>query len=183
MGPRTVFVDGYNVIRNTPALTALERVNMEAGRDALLARLVARYRHTPHQLVVVFDGDGARESSQPMPGFGRGRVIFSRGDETADNVIVRMAAEVCDAGREAVVYTNDLEVRLRAEQHGATPARVKDLHELHGGMEGAPRLLRKRFIHQQAVRREQQDEDAEARAAARKKGNAHRTPRKRGGGQ
>lgn len=175
MGLRTVFVDGYNCIRNTPALAAVERVNMAAGRDALLHSLVARYRHTPHQLVIVFDGDGAGETNQPVAGFGRGRVIFSRRDETADSVIVRMAAAVCDAGREAVVYSNDREIRLEAGRRGATTARVDDLP---GG--GAPRLLRKRFTHQQAVRREQEDVDTEARAARRKKGNGRRAPRKRG---
>lgn len=177
MGLRTVFVDGYNCIRNTPTLAAVERVNMAAGRDALLQSLVARYRHTPHQLVIVFDGDGAGETSQLVAGFSRGRVIFSRRDETADSVIVRMAAAVCDAGREAVVYSNDREIRLEAGRRGATTARVDDLL---GGMNGAPRLLRKRFTHQQAVRREQEDVDTEARAATRKKGNGRRAPRKRG---
>ena len=177
MGPRTVFVDGYNVIRNTPALALVERVNMAAGRDALLTRLVARFRHTPHSLVVVFDGDGIGETSQPVAGFARGRVIFSRRDETADSVIIRMIADVCDAGREAMVYTNDREVLHGAERHGAAPARVD---ELRSGMEGGPRLLRKRFSHQQAVRREWEDVDPDARAAERKKGNGRRAPRKRG---
>ena len=33
-GPRTIYVDGYNVIRNTPALLQAERVSLAAGRDA-----------------------------------------------------------------------------------------------------------------------------------------------------
>jgi predicted RNA-binding protein with PIN domain len=180
MKPRTVFVDGYNVIRNTPALKDIERrIGMDAGRDALLRRLVARYRHTPHQLVVVFDGDGSAESSQPIAGYGRGRVIFSQRGEKADTVILRLASVARGAGQDTVVFTNDVEVRLGAEAHGAMTARTDDLRE---AMEEAPRLLRKRFTHQQAVRREMEKdaEDAEARAMARKKGNPHRAPRKRG---
>lgn len=176
MGPRTVFVDGYNVIRNTPALAELERVNMEAGREALLRRLIARYRHTPYEVVIVFDGADERETSQPVTGFSRGRVIFSRCGEKADSVIIRMSADACGAGREAVVYSNDGEVRLGAAAGGAKAARADDLRE---DMKSAPRLLRKRFIHQQAVRREQDDVDAEARAAARQKGNARRSSRRR----
>ncbi len=180
MGPHTVFVDGYNYIRNTPALAEVERLNMEAGRAALIQRLVSRYRHTPHQVVVVFDGDGASETSHPVAGFERGRVIFSRRGEKADHVIVRLAAEVCGSGREAVVYSNDREVRLESERHGAVTARVDDLQD---GATGAAGLLRKRFTHQRAVRREWEDVDAETRAAARKKGNAHHAPRRRGRGQ
>jgi hypothetical protein len=89
-----------------------------------------------------------------------------------------MAADVCDAGREAVVYSNDGEVRLGASAGGATAARADDLRR---EMAAAPRLIQKRFSHQQAIRREMEKdgEDAEARAAARKKGNARRTPRNR----
>ncbi len=178
MGPRTIFVDGYNMIHTTPALAALHRRDIEAGRDALVRRLSASYRHTPHQLVVVFDGDGTAESSQPISGFGRGRVVFSRRGETADSVIVRMARGVREAGREAVIYSNDGEVRLGAEAAGATAARADDLRDALGA---APRLLRKRFTHHQAVRREMErdSDDAEARAASRKKGNPRRAPRKR----
>jgi uncharacterized protein len=182
IGSRTVFVDGYNCILTTPALGALSRRDMAAARAALLRRVVSRYRHTPYDVVIVFDGDGASETSQPIEGFGRGRVIFSRRDEKADDVIVRMAAGVCDAGREAVVYSNDGEVRLGAAAGGATAARADDLRR---DMAAAPRLLQKRFTHQQAVRREMERdaEDAEARAAVRKKGNARRSSRRRGRGQ
>ncbi|HEU0026209.1 MAG TPA: NYN domain-containing protein [Ktedonobacterales bacterium] len=182
MGPRTVFVDGYNLILTAPALDLVSQRDMASARAALLQRVVSRYRHTPYDVVIVFDGDGTGETSQPIAGFTRGRVIFSRRGEKADDVIVRMAADVCDAGREAMVYSNDGEVRLGAIAGGATAARADDLRR---DMAAAPRLLQKRFIHQQAVRREleRDAEDAEARAAARKKGNARRASRKRGRGQ
>ncbi len=182
MGPRTVFVDGYNMILTTPALAALHWRDMAAARGALLQRVIGRYRHTPYEVVIVFDGDGARETSEPAPGFARGRVIFSKCGEKADSVIVRMATAVCDAGREAVVYSNDGEVRVGAAAGGASVARADDLRR---DLAAAPRLLQKRFTHQQAVRREMEkdDQDAEARAAARKKGNGRRAPRKRGSGQ
>ncbi|HEX9037150.1 MAG TPA: NYN domain-containing protein [Ktedonobacterales bacterium] len=174
MGARTVFVDGYNVIRATPALTTLFHRDIGAAREALLRQVVAQHRHTPHRVVVVFDGDGPSESHQPIAGFSRGQVTYSRAGETADNVIVRMSAAVCDAGGEALVVSNDFGVRDGAERQGARSARV-------AGPAGAPRLIRQRFTHQQAVRREleQDGEDAEARAATRRKGNPRQSPRDR----
>lgn len=177
MGPRMILVDGYNVIKNTPSLAAIERGSLDAGRQALIKRLVALYRHTPHRLVIVFDGDGPAESSQPVAGYARGKVVFSRRGEKADQVIIRLAAEASADHCEAVVFSDDLEVRLGAERHGAQTARVDDARRR---MDEAPRLLRKRFSHQQNVRREMEGDDRDEQAQARRKGNARRTPRGRG---
>jgi predicted RNA-binding protein with PIN domain len=177
MRPRAIFVDGYNLIYATPAFATLLRADSDAARAALLQRLVSRYRHTPHEVIVVFDGAGTAQTSQAIAGFTRGRVVFSASEETADSVIVRLATEWRETGGEAIVYSNDGEVRLGAERGGAVAASADDLR---AEMISAPRLLRKRFTHQQAVRRDwSADGDAEERAAARKKGNARRPPRKR----
>ena len=175
---RTVFVDGHNLIGATPALAALQRRALAAAREALTQRIVARYRHTPHQVVIVFDGDGESETNQPISGFTRGRVVYSWRGETADSVIVRLCAEVCASGREAAVYSNDGEVRYGAAASGAQAARADDLRR---EMAAGPRLLRQRFAHHQAVRREleRDSEDADARASARKRGNPRRLPRNR----
>src|SRR5260370_23555665 len=80
--PETLLVDGYNVIRRTPALAAAERHSLAGGRDALLTALRASYRHTAHTVILVFDCDGDAEAGQPFGGC-RGRVIFSRHHEPA----------------------------------------------------------------------------------------------------
>ncbi|SRR5487761_1914449 len=180
-GPRTIYVDGYNVIRNTPALSQAERISLADGRAALLASLATRYRHTPHHVVVVFDGAGSAESLQAFPGLARGQVIFSRQDETADAVIIRLAAEARLAGAEVSVISDDSAVRGGARAHGAATARVGDLKRR---TDEAPRLLRKRFAQQIALKRKQasEDDDDDATDARRrgKSGNPRRAPRKRG---
>jgi uncharacterized protein len=181
MGPRTIYVDGYNVIRNTPALTQAERKSLAAGRDALLARLTARYRHTPHRVVVVFDGDGSAESAQPFPGLSRGTIIFSRTGESADAVIIRLAEQARQEGCDVSVVSDDGEVREGVSQHGAATARVDDLQRR---MDEAPRLLRKRFTHQIVVKRILAEDEATDDANGRRgkghgKGASRRAPRKR----
>ena len=178
-GERTIFVDGYYVIRNTPALAHAERAGgLPAGREALLAQLAARYRHTPWRVVAVFDGDGAAESAQPWPSLSRGTVVFSCAGESADSVIARLSERACATGGEVSVISDDLEVRESARQRGATPARVNDLRRR---MEQGPRLLHKRFTHQQAVKRilAGDEEGRDEARRRREKGNPRRAPRKR----
>src|SRR5579871_1949325 len=73
LGPRTILIDGYNAIRRTPSLAAAERISLEEGRAALLVQVVARYRATPHTVIVVFDGSGETEHSEPLARRTRGR--------------------------------------------------------------------------------------------------------------
>src|SRR5258706_8570576 len=117
MEPKTLLVDGYNVIRRTPALAAAERHSRAGGRDALLTALRASYRHTAHTVIVVFDGDGDAEASQPFGGC-RGRVIFSRHDEPADAVLARLAHELAETGARFTVVSDDLEVQRGSRASG-----------------------------------------------------------------
>ena len=83
MGPRTILIDGYNAIRRTPSLAAAECISLDAGRTALLVQVIAHYRPTPHTVIVVFDGDGETERSEPIARRTRGRVVFSRRAESS----------------------------------------------------------------------------------------------------
>lgn len=178
-GVRMILVDGYNVIRNTPALAYAERAGgLAAGRAALLERLAARYRHQQYyRVVVVFDGANTAESAQAFPGLAHGRVIFSCAGESADAVIVRMAAEARGAGHEVSVISDDGEVRDGAGRHGAATVRVGDLQRR---LDKTPRLIEKRFKDRLAEQRylagKDEDDDEPQR---RDKGNSHRAPRKR----
>ena len=191
-GQQLILVDGYNVIRNTPGLARAEAISLEHGRTALLERLTARYRHTPHRVVVVFDGDGGAESVQPMRAWSRGQVIFTRRGETADEVICRLAANAANpthapgadladcAMMQTVVVSDDFEVRQGASSRGATPARVG---ELTARMSEGPRHLAKQATHRIFVRSQlaaEADDDTAPRQHPRK-GTAHRAPRRRGG--
>lgn len=176
MGPRVIFVDGYNVIRNTPGLAQAERASLAAGREALIERLRGRYRSTPHRVVVVFDGDGLSESVQPIRGLSCGQVIFTCAGETADAAIARMMAfETSDT---VTVVSDDLEVRLNAATQGADTACV---NELARHLNAAPRHLMKRHQHQAYIRHQldaEADEDALSRRHPRT-GNPHKAPRRR----
>jgi uncharacterized protein len=111
-----ILVDGYNVIKNSGLFHATGG-NLTMAREALLAQLVQRYRHTPHHVIVVFDGKGAHQEETHER---RIRVIYSRYGESADSVIARLAAEARRAGREFALYTNDREVQHAAVSHSGS---------------------------------------------------------------
>ncbi len=173
MGPKLILIDGYNVIRNMPGLAAAERASLAGGRDALLAQVTARFRHTPHQVIVVFDGDGPVETRQGIARMSRGQVVFTRRGETADATIGRLAAQGQSEGKSVVVCTNDLAVRTEIAGFGAQNASVP---ELGRALNAAPKHIARRFRHQQAVRKQWESADEEAPRP--RKGNPRRAPKR-----
>ncbi|MDE2449548.1 MAG: NYN domain-containing protein [Gammaproteobacteria bacterium] len=185
MEPRLILIDGYNVIRNTPGLAAADRASLAAGRDGLLQRVVATYRHTPHRVIVVFDGDRQTETIVALPGRARGQVIYTPHGVTADVKIERLAVEAEARGERVTAVSGDFEVRLGATQAGARSARPE---ELAGRLNQPSRDLAKRARHRAAVRaqldardEDQEGQDARGPGGGRKKGNPRRSPRRRRG--
>jgi predicted RNA-binding protein with PIN domain len=175
MEPRTILIDGYNVIRNTPGLIAAERLGLAAGRDALLGLVAARFRHTAHTVVVVFDGDGEVESTQPPARGVRGHVVYTRRGDSADAVLQRIAAEERARDADVVVVSNDLEVRLSASAAGGTPVRAEDLAaRLHA----PPKYHERQARHRAFVRRQLEGEQEED-GGGRPSGNPRRLPRRK----
>ncbi len=144
---REILVDGYNIIKNVSSFRAIEAKNLAAARDLLITQLASRYRHTPHQVIVVFDGDGANEQISHDR---RIRVIFSRHGETADSVIARLAAEARVDGREVEMYSDDGEVRQAVARQGGS---VYTTGQLTSQLNAAPRDVARRARHRLAVRR------------------------------
>ena len=174
MGASVILIDGYNVIRSVPSLAAAHARSLAAGREALLAQVVNRYRGTSHRVVVVFDGAEPAQHTMPLRCGSGSHCIFSACGETADAVIVRLAAAERAMGKQVMVATNDWEVRLGSQQTGAATALVEQIAaRLHAG----PRQLERRARHHAAVRAEW-ERDAEPRPRGPRKGNGHKAPRR-----
>ena len=111
-----LIIDGYNVIRQSQELQLLDARELEAGREALLARLAAYRERHRHKITVVFDGwlggdrNETRDRRQGM------LIIYSRLGEKADEVIKRLLT--ADRQR-AVVVTSDREIQAWAQGVGA----------------------------------------------------------------
>jgi len=111
-----IIIDGYNLVRQSKELSRLDRADIARGREALIELLAAYRRLKPHRITVVFDGAGAPALS---PGRDRMKgiaIVFSRGGETADAVIGRMARQ---EGETALVVSSDQVVVRSAQASGA----------------------------------------------------------------
>jgi len=142
-----ILVDGYNVIKNNEMFKAMELINFSSARVILIKQLSNKYRDTLHRVIVVFDGDGDIEQVSHEDHI---RIIFSRHDETADNVIKRLAAEARQGGRDVVMYSDDEEVRQAVSEHGGKPLST---HTLTIKLNAAPRDVAIRSAHRQEARR------------------------------
>jgi predicted RNA-binding protein with PIN domain len=106
-------IDGYNVIRRDPELSAREADGLEAGRAALLHRLARLAARVSDPFTVVFDG--ARPTGG-APSGGKVQVVFSRPPETADDVLRRLATTLREG---AVVVSSDRAVQHSVRRAGA----------------------------------------------------------------
>ncbi|HET8914045.1 MAG TPA: NYN domain-containing protein [Ktedonobacteraceae bacterium] len=114
---REILVDGYNVIKNGASFRSIEVRNLAAAREALITQMVSKFRHTPHKITIVFDGDGNSEQTLHDR---RICIIYSKRGETADSVIARLTTELRMANREVEMYSDDGEVRYAVMSQGGT---------------------------------------------------------------
>jgi uncharacterized protein len=111
-----IIIDGYNLIRQSPALSRLDRQDIASGREALVARLAAYRKLKPHRITVVFDGAQAPAFAAARDRVKGIQIVFSRAGEPADAVIVRMAGQERER---AIVVSSDAAVARAAESYGA----------------------------------------------------------------
>ena len=142
-----ILIDGYNVIKNNEMFKAMELKSFSSARAILIKQLSNKYRETLHRVIVVFDGDGDVEQVSHEEHI---RIIFSRYDETADNVIKRLAAEARQNGRDVIMYSDDEEVRQAVTEQGGNPLST---HTLTTKLNAAPRDVAIRSAHRQQARR------------------------------
>ncbi len=117
MTKRLVLVDGYNLIRNDSTLAAIEARSLEAGRRALISRLLTSFSAQANEITVVFDGSAAPGDAPAQERYGQIRVVYSRQNETADAVILRMI-DATPASRQILLLSDDGELRRAAQAHG-----------------------------------------------------------------
>jgi predicted RNA-binding protein with PIN domain len=142
-----ILVDGYNVIKRAPSFQAARAQNLATARAQLITLLRNRYRHTPHQVIVVFDGNETFEQTNNEQ---RIRIIYSCHGETADSVIARLAVRARLDGREVEIYSDDLEVQQAVISQGG---KAQTTTQLEREVHAAPRDIERRARHRVAVRR------------------------------
>ena len=115
MNRRILLVDGHSVIFAWPDLAEIHRRNTASARENLVRRLTALQDSSEWEVAVVFDGRGAKASTDSEP---HGIAVFySKSGQTADEIIERLAAKYA-ASCEVTVATDDHMERTTVEALG-----------------------------------------------------------------
>ena len=93
--------------RSLSGLSELDRQDIQLGRDALVDMLAAYKKIKPHKITVVFDGAAVLDPSRCRDRIKGVLIKFSRAGESADAVIVRMAAHEKER---ALIVSSDQEI-------------------------------------------------------------------------
>jgi hypothetical protein len=111
-----IVIDAYNLIRRVPELRALDRADLEAGRDGLVQELSTYRAGKGHPITVVFDGAESVHlggGSEKVAGI---TVRYSARGQSADSVIQKM----CREGQADLIVTADREITDVARRAGVT---------------------------------------------------------------
>ena len=111
-----ILIDGYNLIRQSPEFSQLDRQDIQLGREALIDMLVEYKKLKHHKVTIVFDGINAPLFSNNRDQVKGIKIIFSRQGESADAVIKRMAARERE---KALVVSSDRDIVNFAASRGA----------------------------------------------------------------
>ena len=102
-----ILIDGYNLIRQSDILRNYERQSLEAGRRALISKLIEYKKRRGHKITVVFDGWKNGPADEERDRAGKINIIYSRHGEKADDVIKRIAAHTAE---DTLVVSSDREI-------------------------------------------------------------------------
>ncbi|MGA3172965.1 MAG: NYN domain-containing protein [Syntrophorhabdales bacterium] len=143
-----LLIDGYNVIRRCGGAVLFDPSDLERSRRNLID-WVSRYKREKQiRITVVFDGGGGPSLARKRESHRGIEVIYSKKDETADQVIME-AIRVHAAG--LVVATSDRVIIDEAKKHAIpfiTPDRLEaallgegpgEEVEIRAGKKGNPR--------------------------------------------
>ncbi|MFO7665762.1 MAG: NYN domain-containing protein [Desulfobacterales bacterium] len=111
-----IIIDGYNLIRQSPLLSSLDRRDIQIGRRALLDLLASYKKNKPHRITVVFDGISDSVYSSAKEKIKGIEVRFSRRPDSADTVIKELAS---DYRENALIVSSDMDVVRFAEAKGS----------------------------------------------------------------
>jgi uncharacterized protein len=114
--PIHIIIDGYNLIRQSATLSALDQQDIVLGRQALVNRLATYRKIKSHRITVVFDASHSPLFLQQNDHHKGIAIRFSRRGESADDVIKRMARQERE---KALVVSSDREIVSFAALCGA----------------------------------------------------------------
>src|SRR5215468_8533779 len=101
-----ILIDGYSLLHNWPELAPRKARHSAGARDELIQRLTQYQDAIGTPITIFFDGGGAPAGTAAPLSTEKMEVIYSRGGQTADDLIERAAHRLSEYG-EVLVVTED----------------------------------------------------------------------------
>jgi predicted RNA-binding protein with PIN domain len=105
-----ILVDGYSLLHSWPELAPGRPRHSAAARDALVKRLTLYQDASGTPITIFFDGAAGRGGRPAADPISKVEVLYSRGNQTADQMIERAAHRFGEYG-EVLAVTDDLAER------------------------------------------------------------------------
>jgi hypothetical protein len=107
----TIIIDGYNFIFNSYFKIEFESHELQKLRDETINFLSKYYNVKRNKVIVVFDGYNTDEPCESKYNRQNIEIIYSKKNEKADDVIVRLAKSTTG---NSIIVTDDNDIRRRA---------------------------------------------------------------------
>ena len=120
-----ILVDGYSLLHNWPELAPCAARHSERARDELVSVLTQYHDVTGEPITIFFDGSGSPPNVPKNESNRDVEVLFSRGGQTADDLIERAAHRFQSFG-EVLVVTDDFAERDVVSGFGGSVASCKN---------------------------------------------------------
>lgn len=112
-----LLVDGYNLIGLNKSLSS--KVNLQSLREDLLNKLSLYKKSKIHKITVVFDGSHSDNTCRTIENIYGIKVIYSKQNETADDIIKEIVENSENPG-EILVVTSDNELKNAVRVEGVS---------------------------------------------------------------
>jgi predicted RNA-binding protein with PIN domain len=116
-----ILVDGYSLLHHWLELAPGRPRHAAAAREELIHVLTRYHDACGTPVTIVFDGSGPKRGAEETPSTSEVEILFSRGGQTADQIIERAAHRLQPYG-EVLVVTDDIAERDTVMNMGSLAA-------------------------------------------------------------
>jgi predicted RNA-binding protein with PIN domain len=121
-----LLVDGYNIIGAWPELRKLKQTNLSAARDRLIEIMAEYQGYTDYKVIIVFDAHFVK-GIQKKYNHHQVEVIFTKENESADELIEKMAIKMNNLKTQIHVATSDYTEQWQIFGQGALRISAREL--------------------------------------------------------
>jgi predicted RNA-binding protein with PIN domain len=121
-----LLVDGYNIIGSWPDLKVLKERDLPAARDRLIEKMAEYQAYSGYRVIVIFDAYDVQGAAKKFKNH-KVEVIYTKENETADQLIEKLAISLANRKTQIHVATSDFTEQWQIFGQGALRKSAREL--------------------------------------------------------